>query len=256
LGLAKQLNFAVNNAKGKYIARMDADDFCSGQRLAKQFYYLENNKEIDVLGSNYYLLKDSTAILKKLPEYHDEIEYMMPVLTCLIHPSLFVSRSLLLDVGLYNESLDYSEDHDLFLRMLLNGYKFYNIQEPLVTVRFAKTSYLQLNLTKHKRQHYANGRRYLEEKYRTKDGEHSHDYYYRAGLLEYYSDNIKEARKYLLNALKLNVGSSPRILRYLLPTFMGERLFLALRRRKIFSRLNTIILNKLKVDTHKIKKIR
>jgi len=45
------LNEGISLAKGKYIARMDADDISLPERLEQQFEYLENNPEITILGT-------------------------------------------------------------------------------------------------------------------------------------------------------------------------------------------------------------
>ncbi|HGF9542707.1 TPA: glycosyltransferase family 2 protein, partial [Acinetobacter baumannii] len=52
LGLIGTLNKGINLAKGKYIARMDADDICLPERFKKQVDFLEKNNEIDLIGTN------------------------------------------------------------------------------------------------------------------------------------------------------------------------------------------------------------
>jgi glycosyltransferase involved in cell wall biosynthesis len=47
-GLAASLNKGIRVARGKYIARMDADDISSGDRFERQYVFLEANPEIDV----------------------------------------------------------------------------------------------------------------------------------------------------------------------------------------------------------------
>lgn len=49
-GLAFRLNQGVDLARGHYIARMDQDDICFPERLAKQHEFLERHPEIDLLG--------------------------------------------------------------------------------------------------------------------------------------------------------------------------------------------------------------
>ena len=45
LGLAESLNLGIREARGKYIARIDADDTCAPERFAKQVEFLEKNPE-------------------------------------------------------------------------------------------------------------------------------------------------------------------------------------------------------------------
>ncbi|NTV90908.1 MAG: glycosyltransferase, partial [Clostridiales bacterium] len=58
LGLTASLNIGIRAARGKYIARMDADDLSVPHRLARQVEYLENNPEIAVVGSSYYTMDE------------------------------------------------------------------------------------------------------------------------------------------------------------------------------------------------------
>ena len=48
-GLIYTLNKAIAHANGKYIARMDADDICLQERLAKQKAFLDQNEDITAL---------------------------------------------------------------------------------------------------------------------------------------------------------------------------------------------------------------
>src|SRR3972149_11319418 len=50
-GLTKSLNKAIRLSKGKYLARMDADDVSTKDRLKTQIAFLEKNKSIIVAGS-------------------------------------------------------------------------------------------------------------------------------------------------------------------------------------------------------------
>src|SRR5258708_3751905 len=50
-GLVVSLNRGCQMARGKYIARMDADDVSLPTRLAKQFNYLERNSEVGIIGT-------------------------------------------------------------------------------------------------------------------------------------------------------------------------------------------------------------
>ena len=54
--LGSRLNQIAKLAKTRYLARMDADDIMHPQRLQRQFEILENNPNIDVLGTNAYVI--------------------------------------------------------------------------------------------------------------------------------------------------------------------------------------------------------
>lgn len=66
-GLAARLNQGTALARGKYIARMDADDLAFPERLAKQFAYLESHPEIDLLGCRGLVFRGEGEVLGQLP---------------------------------------------------------------------------------------------------------------------------------------------------------------------------------------------
>lgn len=66
-GLAARLNQGIDLAKGKYIARMDADDIAFPERLARQFVYLESHPEVDLLGTRAIVFRDDGSVVGLLP---------------------------------------------------------------------------------------------------------------------------------------------------------------------------------------------
>jgi glycosyltransferase involved in cell wall biosynthesis len=74
-GLAYRLNQGIDLARGHYIARMDQDDICFSERLAKQFQFLESHSEIDLLGCRAVAFNSNLHILGLIPfrQKHEEI---------------------------------------------------------------------------------------------------------------------------------------------------------------------------------------
>lgn len=74
-GLAARLNQGIDLARGKYIARMDADDIAFPERLARQVEFLESHPEIDLLGTRALVFRDDGSVVGLLPfaQSHDEI---------------------------------------------------------------------------------------------------------------------------------------------------------------------------------------
>jgi glycosyltransferase involved in cell wall biosynthesis len=74
-GLAYRLNQGIDLAQGRYIARMDQDDICFPERLAKQFEFLETHPEIDLLGCRIIVFRNSHDIVGLTPfcGTHEEI---------------------------------------------------------------------------------------------------------------------------------------------------------------------------------------
>ena len=65
-GQTKALNLGLKKCKGKYIARIDADDTAEKSRLAVQLNFLENNKNINILSSQVNYVDQFDNILEKV----------------------------------------------------------------------------------------------------------------------------------------------------------------------------------------------
>jgi len=66
-GLAARLNEAIDLAQGDYFVRMDQDDVCHPERFAKQLAFLEENKNVDLVGARCVTLSEAGELLGSLP---------------------------------------------------------------------------------------------------------------------------------------------------------------------------------------------
>ncbi len=140
LGLTKSLNIGIKKAKGKYIARMDADDISLPQRIKKQLDFLQNNQDYTAIGSSVERIDDNSKhienwLLKSPPE---KIFYLLHFRNCLIHSSMMYKREDVIKVGLYNEKIKFAQDYDLWIK-LSNFSKIAILDE--VLLKFRKTSH-------------------------------------------------------------------------------------------------------------------
>lgn len=135
-GLTVNLHEGMNLAKGKYVARMDADDICMPNRFQKQFDFLESHPEISILGSAVVFFDDTgKEILGTQPLTHDEIIIELLLGFTMLHPSVIMRLEDMRHHDLnYDTHFRYSQDFDLWVRAsrLL---KFANLQEPLLKMR-------------------------------------------------------------------------------------------------------------------------
>lgn len=136
-GLAKSLNKAISISKGKFIARMDSDDICMMDRFKIQIEFLENNTDIDVLGTGAILIdKENKKIGNVLmPRTDKEIKKVLIYKNSIIHPSVIIKKYVLIELGGYNPSFLKAQDLDLWVRLANNGKNFYNLQEYLINYR-------------------------------------------------------------------------------------------------------------------------
>lgn len=129
-GVAKSLNIGISAAKGKYIARMDADDISLPERFQTQFNFMEKNPDIDICGSWMETFGDNQRIVK-VPEQHNEIKDELFFLCSMLHPTIIFKKNLTLQ---YSSDFPRAEDYDLWSRTI-NELKFANIPEVLLLYR-------------------------------------------------------------------------------------------------------------------------
>lgn len=138
-GFIKNLNLGLTTAKGKYIARMDADDLSLPYRLERQFQFLENNSKIFMVGSNIELINENNQTLRvmKAPESDEKIQQDMPKKISMFHPVIMFRNEKNI---FYREKMRYCEDYDLYLRAMTGSFKMSNLQETLLQYRVLDNS--------------------------------------------------------------------------------------------------------------------
>ena len=118
-GLTDSLNYALKFASGKWIARIDVDDTSSPDRLLKQLDFVEKNKNIILLGSNFYVRNNQRISFKSnLPSENNKLIYRLKNMKGFFpHSSAFFSREKALKVGGYRKVFKKAQDHDLWIRL-------------------------------------------------------------------------------------------------------------------------------------------
>jgi glycosyltransferase involved in cell wall biosynthesis len=142
-GLVASLNDGLRLASGTFIARQDADDWSSKDRIEKMVSWLEDNPDIGLLGSNgYYVGPDGTITrASEFPSDHGEIcSEILNRETPFFHGSWMFRRECLEKVGLYNGVLFSGEDKDYWLRVS-EQYQTSNYPENLYFYRNHKMAF-------------------------------------------------------------------------------------------------------------------
>ena len=141
-GLAYSLNHCLSMAKGKYIARMDADDISMPNRLEKQIKFLDEHFEYAIVGCNLLLINNKGIWGKRiLAEKPIKKSFLFTSPFC--HPAIVMRKEILDKVNNYKveKITRRAEDYDLFMRIYANGYKGYNMQEFLYQFREDNDTY-------------------------------------------------------------------------------------------------------------------
>ncbi len=143
-GLIYTLNKGLSLAKGKYIARMDADDIALPERFEKQIQILENNPSIIVCGS---LIKEFGNKPKHpfvAPEKSENIKNLLIRQNCIAHPSTMIRKNILEEHNIqYDKEYIHAEDYNLWIDLSDLG-DFYNIQETLLLYRISDVQISQV----------------------------------------------------------------------------------------------------------------
>ena len=118
-GLTASLNTGIKLAKGKYIARQDADDISLPNRLQEQLLFMQQSSNIALLGTwGIQIDKDGENIGYLRGESDpDEIARILPKQNPFIHGSMMFSKSAFDGVGGYRSEFRYAQDYDLALRL-------------------------------------------------------------------------------------------------------------------------------------------
>jgi glycosyltransferase involved in cell wall biosynthesis len=119
LGLTSSLNLGLEQAQGKYIARMDADDISLPDRFAEQVQFLDRHPEVCVLGTGIRLIDAEGNSIRdvKFPSDADLIKWSLCFYNPIVHSTALMRRQLVQEIGGYNPAYKRSQDYDLWWRI-------------------------------------------------------------------------------------------------------------------------------------------
>lgn len=136
MGLAKALNNGIAMAKGRYIARQDADDKSDLDRLEKQVNYMEANLSVGLLGTMFKVIDENGTFQRNscLPVEEEIIKERLIEINQFCHGSVMMRKEALEKVGVYRDYFKYAQDYDLWLR-ISESFQVSNLPEPLYCYR-------------------------------------------------------------------------------------------------------------------------
>lgn len=138
-GLAFALNTGINQAKGYYFARMDADDVSLPKRLEIQLRYLKCNSKAIAVGSQVNLMDENgrTIGYKRFPVDPQSLYRMMGTMMAIQHPTLMTYTNVMKKCKYSNHTT--AEDVSMFFKLLRYG-DFLNTKETLFKYRIRENS--------------------------------------------------------------------------------------------------------------------
>lgn len=198
-GFIENLNIGLREARGKYIARMDADDLSHPTRFEKQVKFLDENPDIFMVGSAVNFIDENNQFIRKLEslENHREIIERMPKHISMYHPAIMFRNN---EQTQYHEKMFYCEDYDLYLRLINQGKKFYNFTESLLDYRILNNSisrkdgsFMNMLFVEKAKWFYQQEKKYQKSDY---------DNFVPSEFIHIFDSQQKTEKQYLLFALK------------------------------------------------------
>jgi len=133
----------IEAATNPMVAIMDADDVCRPDRFERQLDFLAGHPEVDVVGSyleEFATDPDEPHAVREVPTNHDDIVRLARSRSPMNQVTVVCRRGAVLSAGNYRD-VARLEDYGLWVRLLLDGARFANIPEPLVSARAGERMY-------------------------------------------------------------------------------------------------------------------
>ena len=137
-GLTKALNRGVKMAQGTYIARQDADDTSLPNRFEKQLPWLEN-KHYDLCCCRSISVAKNRPIPRRILLYLPRLT-LLRYLNPYIHGSFIIRKSILDQIGGYDESYTYAQDYKLIYDLYSTNSQIKYLAQPLYCTNYYDTS--------------------------------------------------------------------------------------------------------------------
>ena len=132
-GLTYSNNVALKNSTGKYIMRLDADDYLHKNCVEELVKVLDKNSELALVFPDYYEVSESGEILSQICR-HDFINDVELLDSPAHGACTLFRRDLLLQVGGYDEDIKLQDGWDIWLKMV-SKYNVSNVRKPLFYYR-------------------------------------------------------------------------------------------------------------------------
>lgn len=122
LGQTASLNRGIGVARGRYVARIDADDIAFPERLKLQADFLDRNSGVGLVGTWLQSVDERKRLIRRsryplMPDIYRLFLQNLFNWPCLTHPTVMVRREVFQRVGMYDEQYFISQDYDLWLRI-------------------------------------------------------------------------------------------------------------------------------------------
>lgn len=123
MGLPGSLNIGIRSARGRFVVRIDGDDYVHAEYLNVLSMHLALNTWMDAVACDYHLVADDDSVIERR--------------NCAEHPigcGIMFRIDQLVELGLYDEQFLLHEDRDLRIRFL-EKHQIHRVALPLYRYR-------------------------------------------------------------------------------------------------------------------------
>lgn len=176
-GLPYTRNKALELFKGEYFATLDADDIAIPYRIEKQVEFLEKNKNIDVITSDYKVFSKKFSKNIHINKTKENIKISLIFGCCLCNSTSIIRKSSLEKFSIkYNQKCFIAQDYEIWTQFSKLG-NIYNMSEVLLKYRIGHENITKKTKTKK-----------IEQRKKIISS-------IQENLLEYYGFNLNEVEK-------------------------------------------------------------
>lgn len=144
--MTEALNKGLKLSTGDIVCSINADDEYIGGSIKAVIDKFEYNLDINIIAGNCYIIDEvRNRIRYKLCSNH--FNYILAnILDCMAAEcQIFFRKSIFEKVGYFNENIKYTQDFELYLRMLKNGYKVYYLDKDISKFYMSNDNYSTKN---------------------------------------------------------------------------------------------------------------
>ncbi len=137
-GTASALNHGIRHASGDYIVWLSSDDMFYRDKINNQVLFMDQNRLL-ITYTNFNYINENTQLteLNAAAVFPSHLDYLRcflqgnPINGC----TVMFKRELFGAIGLFDESLPYTHDYDLWFKAILNGYPPVMLNQSLTAYR-------------------------------------------------------------------------------------------------------------------------
>lgn len=134
VGIVGALNHGLEHCRGQFVARMDADDVSTPERLGRQVAFLEMRPDVHACGSWFRVFGSGASELQQLETQDGRIRALLVFRPSFPHPAAMMRRTFFEDGLIYRSEHPHAEDYDLWVRASKTR-SFATIPSPLYLYR-------------------------------------------------------------------------------------------------------------------------